>query len=115
MSRPCCPLSKKMLTLITVRGSTLISMGSETRRAPFGKLNDVEPLNVTSRSVSCWIPLTPAELLVERATVTADIGRFVVPKTLVKRNRMKDPPRERCRVCRIVEFSNMAALSFYKR
>ena len=112
MSKPCCPLSKNMLTLITPRGSTVKSIGSDTMRAPFGILNDVEPLNVTFRSVSGWILLTPEELFPGSATVTAEMGRVVVPKTLVKRKRKKDPPSERCRVCRIVAFSNIAADSF---
>ena len=70
-------------------------MGSDTRRAPFGKLNELAPLNVTFCNVSGWIPLTPADPFVGRAMVTADIGRFVRPNALLKRRRIVDAPMER--------------------
>jgi hypothetical protein len=67
---------------------------------------------VTVCSVLVWIAETPAEPLTGRATVTAMIGRSVVPKALEIRILILSPPMDVCIVWRIVEFTKTEPLLF---
>lgn len=50
-----------------------------------------------------------------KATVTNVMGRSVIPKALEIWMRIGEPPRERWRVCRIVELTNTAPVWFCRR
>ncbi len=101
-----------METVSMDSGFTVKSIGSETARAPFGMVKSGLPEKVTVLSVLVSIEDTPTEPLVGRATVTAVMGRSVVPKTLEMRIRMGEPPMDMCSVWRMVEFTNTAPVWF---
>jgi hypothetical protein len=105
-----CPSCKYIVTVNIDCGATGRLIGSETTKAPFGIVKLASPLNVTVWSVLVWIAETPAEPLTGRATVTAVIGRSVVPKAFEIRILILSPPIEVCIVCRIVEFTKTEPL-----
>lgn len=112
MSLLVCPLARNIVTASSLCAFTGKSMGSDTTSAPLGTENDGAPLKVMLRSVAGWIADVPEEPLKGRATVTAVMGRFVVPKALEKTRRIWEAGTETWTVWRIVELGNTRPVWF---
>ena len=90
MSFPTCPSARNMLIVSSVCAFTSKSIGSDTTRAPFGIVNEGDPLKVSVLSVLVSIAEVPAEPFSGRAIVTFVIGRLVVPNVFEMRRRMRE-------------------------
>src|SRR5665213_1089892 len=77
-----------MLTARSSSGATVSETGSLITKDPVGILTEPEPLNVTTRSVSGFIP-APAPRF---ATWAAPMTRSPVPAALDSRTRIISPP-----------------------
>ena len=113
MAFPTWPPARNMLIDSSVCGFTSKSMGSDTTSAPFGIVNDGDPLNVSVCSVFVSIAGFPGVPPSGRAMVAPVMGKFVAPNAFEMRRRMYDSAAiDVWMVWRIVEFVKIELVPF---